>query len=194
MVLSGAELGCISIRRCSEDSRCLGVYGSCPLTVVDDEAPRYHRRAIHFNRHWNRLMICTNKGMSTCVEDWRCYRCPSQMSPPPCNTVLLGAFWKDERGNCICSVTARMRELYLCCAVGDMAGMHPKQTPALVLTRVGKDWLVVLSREQGTGLDLSWAGVQVHGGRCRNTRPVLTLHPGAQQIRNAAVYQNANIL
>lgn len=54
--------------------------------------------------------------------------------------------------------------------------------------------MVVLPREQGTGLDLSGARVQVHGGRCRDTRPIFALHPGAHQIRNAAVYQDADVL
>lgn len=58
----------------------------------------------------------------------------------------------------------------------------------------GEDWLVVFSREQGTGLNLSGTIVQVHRGSCRNTRPIFTLHQGADQIRNTAIYQNANIL
>lgn len=45
------------------DSRRLGVYCSSPLAVIDDEAPRYHRCAIHFYRHRNSQMIWRNKGM-----------------------------------------------------------------------------------------------------------------------------------
>lgn len=66
--------------------------------------------------------------------------------------------------------------------------------PVLSLTCAGEDWLIVLSREQGAGLDLSGTVVQVHRSSCRNTRPIFTLHPGADQIRNTAIYQNADIL
>lgn len=54
--------------------------------------------------------------------------------------------------------------------------------------------MVVFLREQGACLDLSRTVVQVHGGRRRNTRPIFTLHPEANQIRNTAIYQDANIL
>lgn len=69
-----------------------------------------------------------------------------------------------------------------------------KWMPELILTCAGQDGLIILSREQGTGLDLSETGIQVHSGRCRNTRPIFTLHPGANKIGNTAVYQNADIL
>lgn len=54
--------------------------------------------------------------------------------------------------------------------------------------------MVVLSREQRTGLDLSGSRVQVHGGRRGDARPVFALHPRAHQVRHAAIYQDADIL
>lgn len=132
---------------------------------------------------------------AACVKHWRWYQCPRRS--PSAQHRALGAFLggeKHERGNCVCCDTAQALEPDFCCAVGDMTGMHPKWMPVLVLTRARQDWLVVFSREQGAGLDLSGAGIQVHGGRCRNARTVFTLHPGAQQIGNAAVYQNADVL
>lgn len=44
-------------RQRARDSRRLGVYRSGPLAVVDDEAPRYHRCAVHFNRHRHHQVV-----------------------------------------------------------------------------------------------------------------------------------------
>lgn len=109
-------------------------------------------------------------------------------------------FLKNERGNYFCSDTAQ-HPLYrsqtvtvLVSCLGRYGWHVANLMPGLSLTCAGEDWLVVLPREQGTGLDLSGAWVQVHGGRCRNTRPIFALHPGAHQIRNTAVYQDADVL
>lgn len=69
-----------------------------------------------------------------------------------------------------------------------------KWLPVCSPTFAGEDWLIAFSREERAGLDLRGTGVQVHRGDCRNPRLVFTLHPGTNQIRNAAVYQDANIL
>lgn len=53
----------LSLRQSREDSRCLGMYRSRPLTVVDDEVTRYHRCAVHFYSQRNHLMIWRNKDM-----------------------------------------------------------------------------------------------------------------------------------
>jgi len=75
-----------------------------------------------------------------------------------------------------------------------MAALAHSQKDVLSLTCAGEDWLVVFSRQQGAGLDLSGTVIQVHRGSCRNTRSIFTLHPGVHQIRNTAIYQNADIL
>lgn len=136
-----------------------------------------------------------------CVKHWRWYHRRSQTPPhpptsPPRATLSFGCIlerWK-EKLHLLQYGSDAWTVLLRCAGTHCTAGMDPKGRPVLILTRARQDWLVVSSREQGTGLDLSGAGVQVHGGRSRNTRPVFTLYPGAQQIGNAAVDQNANIL
>lgn len=191
------------------DSRRLGVYCSSPLAVVDDEAPRYHRCAIHFYRHRNSQMICRNKGMQTMQHVSSIRDGISVITQIRQRGILLALHWlccilKDERGNYICSSTARhpvnkkwitncnctcvvCREIWL-------AALADGQMDVLRLTCAGEDWLVAFSREQRTGLDLSWTVIQVHRGSCRNTRPIFALHTGADQIRNTAINQNADVL
>lgn len=126
---------------------------------------------------------------TACVKHSRWYHCHNTNSTARRSSWYAGYEYvlEDERGNYICSDSST--------ALVERYGWNTaKSMPELILTCARQDRLIVFSREQGTGLDLSETGIQVHSGRCRNTRPIFTLHPGADKIGNTAVYQNANIL
>lgn len=68
----GTVQASLTLRRTQTwDSRCLWVYCSSPLAVVDDDVPRYNRRAVNFYRHRNSQVICRNKGWWT--ERYTCW-------------------------------------------------------------------------------------------------------------------------
>lgn len=138
---------------------------------------------------------------AACVKHSRWYHSHNTNStasyPHATLTSVHFGRWKGKLHLFWCSSTSSIKKssqlqtetvLVLC-------GWHTaKWVSVLGLTCARVDWLVVFLWEQGACLDLSRTVVQVHSGRRRNTRPIFTLHPESNQIRNTTIYQDANIL
>lgn len=53
---------------------------------------------------------------------------------------------------------------------------------------------IPLPGQEGAGLNLGGAVVQVHSGNGGNAQSVVTFYPGTNQVRDTTVYQNPHIL